>query len=180
MKGWQARGCVSRTHSPLFHQPLFTQDGAIIAIPPVDSLKREILRQNHDTPTAGHPGRNQTFWNLEGQYWWPGMRKWSAQYMKGCAICQQSKPINHPRKTPLYRIPVPTDTLPFPVVMMDLITQLPESTRHNAILTIVDHGCSRAAVFLPCKTRISGKGIASLYLKNVYPWFGILTKIIMD
>ena len=180
MKEWQTSGRVPQIHSPLFHQPLFTRDGAAIAIPPVDSLKREILRQNHDAPTAGHPGRDQTFWNLQDQYWWPEMRKWSAQYVKGCAVCQQSKPVNHPRKTPLYRIPVPPDALPFQVVAMDLITQLPSSAGYDAILTIVDHGCSRAAVFLPCKTRVSGEGIAALYLKNVYPWFGIPTKVITD
>ena len=180
MQAWQKTGRVHRVHSPLFHQPLFTTDGAAIAIPPVDSLKREILRQNHDAPTAGHPGRDQTFWNLQDQYWWPGMRKWTAQYVKGCATCQQSKPVNHPRKTPLYRIPVPPDALPFQIVAMDLITQLPNSAGYDAILTIVDHGCSRAAIFLPCKTRISGEGIAALYLKNVYPWFGIPTKTITD
>ena len=180
MEAWQEAGRASRVHSPLFHQPLFTTDGATIAIPPVDSLKREILRQNHDAPTAGHPGRDQTFQNLQGQYWWPEMRKWTAQYVKGCAICQQSKPINHPRKVPLYRIPVPPDALPFQIVAMDLITQLPNSAGYDAILTIVDHGCSRAAIFLPCKTRVSGEGIAALYLKNVYPWFGIPTKVITD
>ena len=180
MKEWQALGRVNQVHSPLFHQPRFTTDGAAIAIPPVDSLKREILRQNHDAPTAGHPGRDQTFWNLEGQYWWPGMRRWAAQYVKGCATCQQSKPINHPRKTPLYRIPVPLDALPFQVIAMDLITQLPNSTGYDTILTIVDHGCSRAAIFLPCKTSVLGEGIAALYLKNVYPWFGIPTKVITD
>ena len=180
MEAWRKAGRVHRVRSPLFHQPLFTTDGATIVIPPVDSLKREILRQNHDAPTAGHPGRDQTFWNLQGQYWWPGMRRWSAQYVKGCATCQQSKPINHPRKTPLYRIPVPPDALPFQVIAMDLITQLPNSAGYDAILTIVDHGCSRAAIFLPCKTRVSGEGIAALYLKNVYPWFGIPTKMITD
>ena len=178
MKEWQSSGHVNRVHSPLFHQPLFTSDGAAIAIPPVDSLKQEILRQNHDTPTAGHPGRDQTFWNLEGQYWWPGMRKWAAQYVKGCAICQQSKPINHPCKTPLYRIPVPPDALLFQVIAMDLITQLPNSAGYDVILTIVDHGCSRAAIFLPCRTSVSGEGVAALYSKNVYPWFGIPAKVI--
>ena len=43
MKEWQTSGCVSQVQSPLFHQPLFTQDGAAIAILPVDSLKRKIL-----------------------------------------------------------------------------------------------------------------------------------------
>jgi hypothetical protein len=63
---------------------------------------------------------------------------------------------------------------------MDLITALPTCNGKDAILTIVDHGCSRAAIFLPCTTTITGAGIAQLYLDNVYRWFGLPTKVISD
>jgi hypothetical protein len=63
---------------------------------------------------------------------------------------------------------------------MDLITGLPPRGKNNAILTIVDHGCSRAAVFLPCSDTITGPGIAQLYLDNVYRWFGLPSKVISD
>ena len=63
---------------------------------------------------------------------------------------------------------------------MDLITGLPERRNHNAILTIVDQGCSRAAIFLPCNTTITGAGIAQLYFDNIVQWFGIPKRIISD
>ena len=63
---------------------------------------------------------------------------------------------------------------------MDLITGLPKHNGKDAILTIVDHGCSRAAIFLPCTTTITGLGIAQLYMDHVYRWFGLPTKIISD
>jgi hypothetical protein len=63
---------------------------------------------------------------------------------------------------------------------MDLITGLLKWNGRDAILTIVDHGCSRAAIFLPCSTTITGPGIAELYLKHLYPWFGIPSKMISD
>ena len=63
---------------------------------------------------------------------------------------------------------------------MDLITGLPNRQGFNAILMIVDHGCSRAAVFLPCTTNISRPGIAQLYLDHIYRWFGLPTKIISN
>ena len=43
-----------------------------------------------------------------------------------------------------------------------------------------DHGCSRAAIFLPCNTTITGPGVAQLYLDHVYRWFGLPTKMISD
>jgi hypothetical protein len=44
--------------------------------------------------------------------------------------------------------------------VMDLITSLPKHNGKDAILTIIDHGCLWAAVFLPCTTIIIGPGIA--------------------
>ena len=52
--------------------------------------------------------------------------------------------------------------------------------KFDTILMIVDHGCSRAALFLPCATHISGAGITQLYLNHIYPWYGLPRKIISD
>jgi len=69
---------------------------------------------------------------------------------------------------------------PFQQITLDLITRLPPNGPHDSVLTIVDHGCSRAAVFLPCATTITGPGVAQLYFDNVYWWFGLPSKIISD
>ena len=108
------------------------------------------------------------------------MKEWVSAYVKGCAICQQSKILTHRPKTPLYRITTTPNARPFQRVTMDLITGLPMHRGHDAILTIVDQGCSRAAVFLPCSTTITGPGIAQLYLDHVYRWFGLPDKVISD
>ncbi len=134
----------------------------------------------HDHPTAGHPGRDETIRKATEVLPWTGMRQWIANYMKGCAICQQNKIITHKKKIPLYRITTKEGTLPFQQIAMDLITGLPQQHRYNAILTIVDHGCSHAAIFLPCSDTITGPGIAQLYLDYIYRWFGLPNKMISD
>jgi hypothetical protein len=63
---------------------------------------------------------------------------------------------------------------------MDLITDLPPSKKYDAILTIVDQGCSKAAKFLPCNKTIDGQGVAQLYLRHLFPWFGLPKRIITD
>jgi hypothetical protein len=63
---------------------------------------------------------------------------------------------------------------------MDLITRLPPVKGKDMILTIVDQGCSHAAIFLPCSTTIMGPGITQLYHDHVFRWFGLPTKIISD
>ena len=108
-----------------------------------------------------------------------GWRNGSRTTLKD-VLCQQTKIQTHKWHTPIYWIPTTPNTLPFQTVAMDLITGLPSWWGFNAILTIIDHGCSRAAVFLPCTTNMSGPGIAQLYLDHIYWWFGLPTKIISD
>jgi hypothetical protein len=85
------------------------------------------------------------------------MNKWIADYVKGCATCQQNKINTHWVKMLLYQITMKEGTLPFKQIAMDLITSLPKHNGKDVILTIIDHGCSRAAVFLPCATTIMGQ-----------------------
>jgi len=108
------------------------------------------------------------------------MKEWIANYIKGCAICQQNKIITHCTKVPPYCIPTETDAQPFQRIAMDLITGLPPIKGKDAILTIVDQGCSCAAIFLACDTTIMGPGIAQLYMDHVFQWFGLPIKVISD
>ena len=83
-------------------------------------------------------------------------------------------------KHPSYHIPTEENMPPFQVVAMDLITGLSMQRGLDAILTIIDHGCSRAAIFLPCSIHISGAGVAQLYLNYIYLWYGLPWKIISN
>jgi Chromo (CHRromatin Organisation MOdifier) domain/Integrase zinc binding domain len=134
----------------------------------------------HNGPLNGHPGRDETIRRVNKEYFWPGARAWIMEYVKGCAIGQQNKNLTHRIKTPLFWIPSVIDAKPFSHIAMDLIMGLPKSDGHDAILTIVDHGCSRGAIFLPCSTTITGTGIAKLYLENIFRWFGLPKRIISD
>ena len=63
---------------------------------------------------------------------------------------------------------------------MDLITDLPVSAGYDAILTIMDQGCSKVAKFIPCTKSITRDGVAWLYLCHLFPWFGLPKCIISD
>src|SRR5258708_7090847 len=147
---------------------------------PTEMSKRDLMTLVHDHPMAGHPGRDETLRQAQKHLKWDGMKAWIADYVAGCATCQQNKNLTHQPRIPLYHITSPEDTLPFQQIAMDLITGLPNIWGKDTILTIVDHGCSRVAIFLPCSITITGLGIAALYLKHVYPWFGLPKKVITD
>ena len=151
-----------------------------IRVPLILEVKQGIMAWMHNHPTAGHPGRDKTLQRTQEKYWWPKMKEWIADYVKGCTTCQQNKILTHRRTTSMYHIPMQCGVLPFQSMTMDLIMGLSERCNHNAILTIVDQGCSRAAVFLPCNMTITGAGITQLYFDNVTQWFSIPKKIISD
>ena len=142
--------------------------------------RRKVLQEIHDSPIGGHPGISNT-WNLvKRRYQGPRLRKFVESYVKGCATCQETKVITNVKRAPLYHFDTPVEHGPFQYVSMDLITDLPPSNKYDAILTIVDQGCSKAAKFLPCNKTIDGKGVAQLYFEHLFPLFGIPKRIISD
>ena len=95
------------------------------------------------------------------------------QYVKGCASCQANKNNNQPLKLAMILI-TPEHILPFQTVSMDFITKLPQAGgKYDTILMITDHDCSKAAIFIPCWETITAEGVATLYMKWVFPRFGI-------
>jgi hypothetical protein len=101
------------------------------------------------------------------------------QYVKGCAACQANKANTNPQKPAIFPI-TPEHTLPFQTVAMDFITKLPKSGKYDTLLTVTDHDCSKAAIFIPCQETITAEGVAALYMCYVFPRFGVPKKIISD
>jgi hypothetical protein len=71
-------------------------------------------------------------------------------------------------------------SLLFQTVAWDLVMDLPQSGEFDSVLTITDHGCSKAALFFPCMKKIDAEGVATLYATCVFPHYGVLRKIISD
>ena len=114
------------------------------------------------------------------EYWWPEVRKFVMAYVKGCATCQSTKP-NTVCPKPLIMPIISEQVLtPFHTIAMDLTTDLPVLQGYDSILTVVDHGCSKAAIFLPCHKTINAVGIAVLYMEWIFPFYGIPRCIISD
>src|SRR5882757_8354264 len=106
------------------------------------------------TTTAGHPGITKTLALTQQYYWWPNMKNFATEYVKGCATCQMSKINMQPTRPALSPITLEPNALPFQTVSLDFIVKLPESEGFDTILTITDHDCSKAAIFTPCNEAI--------------------------
>jgi hypothetical protein len=113
----------------------------------------QIIKAHHDPPVHGHPGINRTMQIVEHNYWWPQLRQDVKDYVQGCADCQRHKVNNQPTKAPLRPIYPKPEAMPFETIALDFITKLPESQGYDSILTVTDHDCTKAAIFIPCQRR---------------------------
>lgn len=158
------------------------EDGLIlfrgkVYVPRNQELRREIVKNHHDTIIMGHPGRDKTTALVQENYWWPGMRHFITNYVKGCAICQETKNITHPTREPIHPTEIPNR--PFETITMDFITDLPISDGFDSILVVTDRH-TKTVIFEPCLKTINADKTADLLLKKVFRRYGIPSKIICD
>src|SRR5271155_6092628 len=111
---------------------------------PMDlKLRWDIVKLHHDHETAGHPGELETFNSVTKHFWWPGIRTFVKNYVKGCGICQQFKIDRSPSKPAFQPIKGAKSTRPFTQCSMDLITDLPPIKNFDSILVVVDQGLTK-------------------------------------
>src|SRR5712671_1736461 len=158
-------------HSLIQRGDLWTKDGASVVVGN-NELHKGLVSLFHDSTTAGHPGITKTLALMKPYYWWPGIKSFVTEYIKGCATCQMTKVNTHPTKPPMFPITSEANALPFQMISLDFIVKLPVSNRKDTILTITDHDCSKAALFIPCNETIDAAGVATLYATQVFPHYG--------
>ena len=69
---------------------------------------------------------------------------------------------------------------PFSSILVDLITGLPDSHGYDSVMVVVDHGLTKGVIYCPCTKNIDSEGVAQLFCTNVFPQFGLHSKIISD
>ncbi len=70
--------------------------------------------------------------------------------------------------------------MPFKTITLDFITKLLTSQGYNSILTVTDHDCTKAVVFIPCKESITAEETAGLIIQHIFPRFRLPLKFISD
>ena len=82
---------------------------ATLYIPEVRTLRTELLRRYHETPTAGHFGAEKSWKAIRRGYFWPGLRIDMQRYCHSCEDCQRQAEPNHNKYGHLHPLPIPAD-----------------------------------------------------------------------
>ena len=108
-----------------------------------------ILAAFHDSPMGGHSGVAKTLEKVKTNgYDFLHSKEIIKKYIERCAECQRAKIF--PRKPFGLLKPTEIPDEPWKHIMVDLITRLPESQGHNAILVVVDK-FSKMAHYVPIR-----------------------------
>jgi hypothetical protein len=132
---------------------------------PGKGTRERILREHHDSATAGHPGRHRMHENVFRNFWWPTLRKDINTYVRGCQTCQKTRPHNRPPPTTLRPSEIPNR--PWQRISVDLIGPLPRSKDFDAIMVVIDY-FTKMGHFIPTNTTLTAEGAARLYIDHCY------------
>ncbi|RVX00819.1 Transposon Tf2-8 polyprotein [Vitis vinifera] len=69
---------------------LYTK-GRRLYMPKWGNIRRNLIKECHDTKWARHPGQRLTRALLESAYYWPQIRDEVEAYVRTCLVCQQDK-----------------------------------------------------------------------------------------
>ncbi|CAN6566578.1 unnamed protein product [Malus baccata var. baccata] len=155
---------------------LYTK-GKRIYIPKWGSLRKEILKECHDSMWAGHPGTHRTLALVSDAYYWPQMRDDVDSYVKTCLVCQQDK-VEQRQPGGLLE-PLPTPSRPWECLTMNFITHLPKSDGCGSIFVVVDR-FTKYATFIPAHVECTAEVAARLFLKHVVKYWGVPRSIVSD
>lgn len=148
-----------------------------LVIPSTSSIIPTLLFEYHNTASSGHNGDLKTYLRLATDWYWPGMRKKIAQYVRECEICQKQKSSRQHPSGLLQPLPIPTQV--WEEITMDFVEGLPKSGGFDCVLVVVDR-LTKYAHFLGLKHPFTAHSVAALFIKEVVRLHGFPTSIISD
>lgn len=141
------------------------------------SAELKVFRFYHDSPTAGHPGRNRTISTITESFYIPGLYGKVKKYVDECITCSKSR-INRQKPAGLLK-PLPRPHRPFWSISMDFIVGLPKVREFDSVLVVVCR-FSKLAIFIPTSETLKATEFSELLFKHIFCRFGAPNNIISD
>jgi len=148
-----------------------------IYVPQNSDLQRRVDSLCHDMKVAGHPGCWKTLELVSRNYWWPQMSRYIGQYISTYNLCLRTKPIKQAPVSELHPLQIPDSR--WDTLSVDFVVELPLSSRHDAVMTVVD-SVSKQAHFILMHTTVTAEGVARLFLHQVWKLHGLSKCVVSD
>ncbi|GFW60973.1 transposon Tf2-8 polyprotein [Trichonephila clavipes] len=160
----------------LFYAKYFSNLGELRVYIP-GSLRKDIMKEFHDLPLAGHLGKRKTYLKLRDTCYFPFMRKYIFEYVSTCDRCQK---FNYKNALPAGCLMPIVSKYPNEIVTLDLLGPYPASRpeRYKFILVISDH-FTKWCELIPLR-KASAQAIANAFFDNYIARYGAPISLISD
>jgi len=105
------------------------------------------------------------------------MSKYIGQYVSTCDLCLRTKPTRKALVGKLHLLQIPDSR--WDTLSVDFVVELPSSSRHDAVMTVVD-SVSKRVYFIPTHTTVTAEGAARLFLHQVWKLHSLPKCVILD
>ena len=157
---------------------LFVRSSGALIVPKNDALRTRLIRECHDSATAGHLGRDKTIEQMQRRFYWLGMATRVGEYVTTCDACQRNKPSQ--RLTPGLLMSIASPTRAGHTWTMDLITALPKSRSGNDAIIVWVCKFSKLRHYVACRTAIGAPQLARLFMQTIVRQHGMPEHVISD
>lgn len=149
-----------------------------LVIPNDKIIRDRLMRQCHDSPSAGHFSYWKTYLSLSDMFYWPNMLRQVKKFCGACNVCARSKTTTQKPFGLFHPLPVPNGR--WTDVSMDFVTGLPRThENHNMIMVIIDR-FSKMAHFIPTDDNLDAERCAQLFVRESYRLHGFPTTLVSD
>jgi len=157
----------------------FSKNGSMSRLfVPAGPLRTKLLHEAHDSPVAGHLGRDKTYERLARHFFWPKMAATVHDYVRTCPSCQRNKCSNRRPIGLLQPHAIPQHK--WDTVSLDFITALPKTKRGwDAILVLVDK-LTKMIYCVPTTTNVTADTTAHLFYETIFRHHGLPKILISD
>ena len=164
-----------------FRNGLLLRDGKLYVpddlFTPGIPLRTALIREAHEQPMMGHPGRAKLRQLIQSRYYWPNQGKDIDRYRSNCHACRRS---HVPRdKKPGLLQPLPTPDRPWQHITVDF-KKCPESKNgYNMVAIFVDR-LGKRPITIPVRDTITARQLAPLFLLHVVRHVGVPESVVSD
>nr|GEY39401.1 putative reverse transcriptase domain-containing protein [Tanacetum cinerariifolium] len=144
----------------------------------VGGVRTIIMDETYKTRYFVHPGADKMYHDIRNMYWWPGMMRDIAFYVRKCLTCSKVK-AEHQRPSGLLQQPEIIEWK-WDKITMDFITKLPRSKNgHDTIWVIVDR-LTKLAHFLAIREDYSMERLERIYIDEIVARHEVPVSIISE
>ena len=147
-------------------------------VPQLIDLREEILREFHCSRFSVHLGGTKMYRDLRRQYYWSGMNKHVAVFIRRYLTCQQVK-VEHQRPIGLLQL-LEVEEWKWEHIKMDFVTHLPPTLRKHDVVWVILNWLTESTHFLVVRMTFTLEEFCKLYIREIVRLHGVPVSIVSD